>query len=82
MTVIFGLVSKSTYAVSVLSTLKFMWFSSSTPISSTNKTDCRDIAEILSKVALDTITQNNSQISHESEILLLLQSYKVLRVSD
>jgi hypothetical protein len=27
----------------------------STPVSSTNKTDCRDIAEILLKVALNTI---------------------------
>jgi hypothetical protein len=32
------------------------WFSPSTPVSSTNKTDCHDIAEILLKVALNTIT--------------------------
>jgi hypothetical protein len=31
------------------------WFSPGTPVSSTNKTDCRDIAEILLKVALNTI---------------------------
>ena len=39
-----------------------LWFSWSTPISSTNKTDGCDITEILSKVALNTISQNNSQI--------------------
>jgi hypothetical protein len=31
------------------------WFSSGTPVSSTNKTDCHDITEILLKVALNTI---------------------------
>ena len=44
------------------------WFSPGTPISSTNKTDCHDIIEILLKVALNTLTPlycigqlNNSQ---------------------
>ena len=32
------------------------WFSLSTPISSTNKTDCHNITEILLKVVLNTIT--------------------------
>jgi hypothetical protein len=32
------------------------WFSPSTAVSSTNKTDCHDITEILLKVALNTIT--------------------------
>jgi len=32
------------------------WFSPATPISSTNKTDRHDIAEILLKVVLNTIT--------------------------
>jgi len=32
------------------------WFSPGTPVSSTNKTDCHNIAEILLKVALNTIT--------------------------
>jgi hypothetical protein len=32
------------------------WFSSGTPVSSTNKTDNHDITEILLKVALNTIT--------------------------
>jgi hypothetical protein len=31
------------------------WFSMGTPVSSTNKTDCHDITEILLKVALNTI---------------------------
>ena len=31
------------------------WFSPGTPVSSTNKTDFRDIAEILLKVSLNTI---------------------------
>jgi hypothetical protein len=32
------------------------WFSPGNPVSSTNKTDCHDITEILLKVALNTIT--------------------------
>ena len=32
------------------------WFSSGTPVSSTNKTDSHDITEILLKVVLNTIT--------------------------
>ena len=32
------------------------WLSTGTPVSSTNKTDCHDITEILLKVALNTIT--------------------------
>ena len=34
------------------------WFSPGTPVSSTNKTDRHDIAEILLKVALNTRTQH------------------------
>ena len=33
-----------------------LWFSPDTPVSSTNKTNHHDIAEILLKVALNTIT--------------------------
>jgi hypothetical protein len=33
------------------------WFSPGTPVSSTNKTNCHDIAEILLKVALNAINQ-------------------------
>jgi hypothetical protein len=36
----------------------FVWFSLVTLVSSTNKTDCHDITEILLKVALNTITPN------------------------
>ena len=32
------------------------WLSQGTPVSSTKKTDCHDLAEILLKVALNTIT--------------------------
>jgi hypothetical protein len=32
------------------------WFSPGTPVSSTNKTECHDITEILLKVGLNTIT--------------------------
>ena len=37
------------------------WFSTGTPVSSTNKTDRHDIIEILLKVALNTIKQANKQ---------------------
>jgi hypothetical protein len=33
------------------------WFSLGTPVSSTNKTDCHDISEILLKVVLNTKNQ-------------------------
>jgi hypothetical protein len=39
------------------------WFSLDPPVSSTNKTDCHDIAEILLKVALNTINQKTNKIS-------------------
>jgi hypothetical protein len=35
----------------------YRWFSPGTLVSSINKTDCHDIAEILLKVALSTINQ-------------------------
>jgi hypothetical protein len=35
-----------------------LWFSQGIPVSSTNKTDRHDIAEILLKVALNTIALN------------------------
>ena len=38
------------------------WFSPGPPVSSTNKTDCHDIAEILLKVTLNTIKPTNHQI--------------------
>ena len=36
------------------------WFSLGPPSSSTNKTDCHDITEILLKVALNTIKPNHT----------------------
>ena len=39
------------------------WFSPSTPVSSTNKTECHDIAEILLRVALNTITLAQTRMS-------------------
>ena len=47
-----------------------LWFSSCTPISSTNKTDCHDITKILLKVALNTINQPTNQ----SNMLLHIDS--------
>ena len=41
------------------------WFSSSTPISFTDKTDRHDITEILLKVALNTISQTNHTTNKE-----------------
>jgi hypothetical protein len=37
------------------------WFSPGSPVSSINKTDRRNITEILLKVALNTIKQTNKQ---------------------
>jgi hypothetical protein len=38
------------------------WFSTGTPVSSTNKTDCHDITEIMLKVALKKNTRTLSLI--------------------
>jgi hypothetical protein len=40
------------------------WFSPGTPDSSTTKTVCHDIAEILLKVALNTINQSINHVIH------------------
>ena len=46
-------------------------FSPGTPVSSTNKTDHHDIAEILSKVALNTITlTHNLQLVEGDQYLV------------
>jgi hypothetical protein len=44
------------------------WFSSSIPVSSTNKTDRHDIAEILLKVALNAIKPTNQQPTSLSQM--------------
>jgi hypothetical protein len=41
-----------------------LWFSLGSPVSSTNKTDCHNITEILLKVALNIIKQTNKQYFH------------------
>jgi len=46
-------------------------FSPGTQVSSTNKTDCHDQTEILLKVGLHTVTQNQTLIS----ILFKVQLY-------
>jgi hypothetical protein len=46
------------------------WFSPGPPVSSTNKTDCHDITEIL--LALNTIKQTNKQTKLFLHFLLLL----------
>ena len=47
------------------------WFSPGTTVSSTNKTDQRDITEILLKVALNTVNITKSQ--YINELILLNQ---------
>ena len=42
------------YVISLSVTLTGQWFSPGIPVSSTNKTDCHDLTEILLKVALST----------------------------
>jgi hypothetical protein len=43
------------------------WFSLGPPVSSTNKTDLHDIADILLKGALDTIKQTNKHKPYHYE---------------
>jgi hypothetical protein len=45
------------YLIKFVSDLRQVSVSPGTPISSTNKTDCQDITEILLKVVLNTINQ-------------------------
>jgi len=46
------------------------WFSPSTPASSTTKIDRHDVAEILLKVALNTINQINQSMTSMTGIYL------------
>jgi hypothetical protein len=50
------------------------WFSPGTPVSSTNKTDHHDIAEILWKMALSTITLSQYVTSHWQTFLYIVVS--------
>jgi hypothetical protein len=53
-----------------------LWFSPGTLISSTNKTDCHDITEILLKVALNTINQpDNKEQFVQLDIHFVLENY-------
>ena len=49
------------YVIKFVSDLREVVFSPGTPVSSTNKTDCHNITEILLKVALNTIKPHKSQ---------------------
>ena len=52
------------------------WFSPGPLVSSTNKTDCHDITEIMLKVALNTIKQTNiKHKSRASECSLIADHY-------
>jgi hypothetical protein len=54
----FNVYSIQHYVIKFVSDLRKVtgqWFSTGTPVSSTNKTDRHDITEILLKVALNTI---------------------------
>ena len=59
------------------------WFSLRLPVSSTTKTDCYDIAEILLKVVLNTIKPNQSvdQIMDSHTLLYTNNSWIVLPMS-
>jgi predicted nucleotide-binding protein (sugar kinase/HSP70/actin superfamily) len=48
--------------------LEGLWFSSGTSVSSTYKTDCHDITEILLKVVLYTINQTKSMVVYIFEM--------------
>jgi hypothetical protein len=50
------------------------WFSPGTSVSSTNKTDCHQITEILLKVALNII--NYLQIKYSNERIVLTYGYR------
>jgi hypothetical protein len=47
------------------------WFSPGTPASSTSKTGCHDMAEILLKVALNT-KKNNQWYKNDTTVTLIL----------
>jgi hypothetical protein len=49
------------------------WFSPGTTVSSTNRTDCHDITEILLKMALNTITLTCIRLLSEKEEKLKIQ---------
>jgi uncharacterized protein (DUF1919 family) len=54
-----------------------LWFSPSSPVSSTNQTDCHDIAEILLKVAWYTIKQTKNTLWPLDKTFILTNTYQV-----
>jgi hypothetical protein len=59
------------------------WFSPGTPVSSTNKTDSHDIAEILFKVALNTITHYKQIIiaqNKKTRYNIVLINWKISKI--
>jgi hypothetical protein len=54
------------------------WFSLGTPVSSTNKTDCHCLTEVLLKAALSTITLTPNLISTFSAMYYIYASYNII----
>jgi hypothetical protein len=52
-----------------------LWFSPGAPVSSTNKTDCHDITELLLKVALSTINLLKFDMKKDSVVYFICLSY-------
>jgi hypothetical protein len=53
------------------------WFSPGTPASSITKTGRHDITEILLKVALNTINQNQKHYTHMMKMFIYINEYLV-----
>jgi hypothetical protein len=58
------------YSTAIHGDKNFQWFPPSPPVSSTNKTDHHDIAEILLKVALNTIKQTAMKRKYTGQMKL------------
>jgi hypothetical protein len=54
------------------------WCSTGTPVSTTNKTDCHDIAEILLKVVLDTINQHYCNLVKRVLIIFNITEWRAM----
>ena len=62
--------------------MNLRWFSPGTPVTSTNKTDRHDIAEILLKMALNTITITPSFLDISRDIILYENNVDHGKISD
>ena len=67
------------YVIKFVSDLRF---STGTPVSSTDKTDCHDIAEILLEVPLNTIKQTNKQCNLTIFISWICPNYYSLDITN